>query len=77
MLMMPANDIVHMFTTKGKHPMVSINSIKNSGAYLKGQSPRFYIVPGEPVVVASAVVSFPPYSHPDRNILDFSTNQGP
>ena len=75
--MTPANDIAHIFTTKGKHPKVSNNSIKNSGAYLKGQSPCFYIVPEESLVVASAVVFFPPYSHPDRNILDFSTNQGP
>lgn len=35
-----------------------INSIKVLGAYLKGQMPRFYIIPGEPVVVVSADVFF-------------------
>ena len=54
-----ANDIAHTFTTKQrKHPKVSNNNIKNSGAYHKGQS--FYIVPGEPVMVASAVVFYFP-----------------
>ena len=53
----PANDVAHIFTTKrGKHPKMSNNNIKNSGTYLKGKSPSFYIVPGEPVMIASAVV---------------------
>ena len=54
----PANDVAHIFTKWGKHPQVSNNNIKNPGAYLKG--PSFYIVPSEPVMVASAVVFYYP-----------------
>ena len=75
--MTAANDVAHIFIRKGKHPKVSNNNIKNSDAYFKGESPRFYIDPDKPVVVASAVVFFPPCSYPDRITLDFSTNQGP
>ena len=63
MLMTPVNDVAHIFTRKGNHPKVSNNNIKESGIYLKGQSPHFYIILGKPVVVAIAVVFFCLSSH--------------
>ena len=61
MLMTPANDVATSSPqNEGKHPKVSNNNIKNPDAYLKGKSLCFYIVPGEPVVVASAVVFYYP-----------------
>lgn len=57
MLMALANDVSHIFTTKGKHPKMSNNSNKNFGTH-KERSSHFYIIPGKPVVVASAAVFF-------------------
>ena len=51
MFMALANDVTHFLTAKGRHPKVSNNTTKNLGVHFKGQSPRFYIVPGETVVV--------------------------
>ena len=51
MIIASDNDVTHYVTTKGKYPEVSNNTIKNLGADVKGQSPCFYIVPSETLVI--------------------------